>query len=88
MLDQFDKLKEQLELQEWPDVYLFKFIVPNTPEKIAQVVQLFEDGADLRMQPSKSAKYVSISHKELMLDVHSIISKYKQASNIEGLIAL
>ena len=24
-----EKLKIQLELQEWPDVYMFKFIVPN-----------------------------------------------------------
>ena len=24
-----EKLKIQLELQEWPDIYMFKFIVPN-----------------------------------------------------------
>lgn len=88
MLDKFEKLREQLEQQEWPDVFFFKFIVPNDPEKVAKVIALFEEGADLRMQPSKTSKYVSISHKELMLDVDSIISKYKQAANIEGLIAL
>jgi hypothetical protein len=88
MLDEFDKLKEQLELQEWPGVYMFKFIVPNTPEKIALVSALFEESVDLRLQPSKTGKYVSVGAKELMLDVDSIIEKYKKASLIEGLIAL
>ena len=35
------KIREQLELQEWPNVYLFKFIVPNTSENIAKTTALF-----------------------------------------------
>lgn len=88
MLDEFDKLREQLELQEWPGVFMFKFIVPNEPKKVAQATALFDEGVELRMQPSKTGKYISVGAKELMLDVDSIIDKYKKASLIEGLIAL
>ena len=88
MADEYDKLKEQLELQEWPDVFMFKFIVPNDPEKIALVSALFDEATDLRMQPSKNGKYVSIGAKELMMDAESIIEKYKQAASIEGIISL
>lgn len=84
----FDKLREQLELLEWPNVYLFKFIVPNQPEQIAQVNALFSETAEVVMHPSGKETYMSISSKELMLDVDSIIEKYVQASKIEGIISL
>ena len=88
MSNPYDKLKVQLELQEWPNVYLFKFIVPNDPEKIARATGLFDDGGDLSLRPSSKGTYVSISAKEMMLDVKSIIDKYNRASEIEGLVAL
>jgi putative lipoic acid-binding regulatory protein len=88
MSDTYAKLREQLALQEWPNVFLFKFIVLNKPELVAKTASLFDDGVDLNLQPSKTGKYVSVSAKEMMLDIDSIIEKYKQASEIEGLIAL
>lgn len=87
-MDNYDKLKEQLDLQEWPGVFLFKFIVPNTPEKIALVTALTDDSAELNLQPSKNGKYVSVSSKELMMSSKAIIERYKAAAKIEGLIAL
>jgi hypothetical protein len=88
MSDKFDKLKAQLELQEWPMVYLFKFIMPNDSEVIAKVTALFDDGAELKYSNSKTGKYVSISVKELMLDVDSVIEKYVNASKYKGVISL
>ena len=88
MDERYVKLKEQLDLQEWPGVYMFKFIVPNTPEKIAMVSALFDNGADLKFQPSKNGKYVSVSSKEMMLSSQGIIDRYLEAAKIEGLIAL
>lgn len=84
----YDKLRIQLELQEWPNVYLFKFIVPNKSENIAKVTAMFDEGTDLNLQPSSKGAYISVSAKEVMLDVDSIIEKYNRASEIEGLIAL
>lgn len=88
MNEQFEKLKEQLELQEWPDVYLFKFIAPNQSEAVARVTALFDDGSDLHFQPSRTGKYISISAKEMMLDVESIMEKYRRAAEISGVISL
>lgn len=88
MSNPYDKLKIQLELQEWPNVYLFKFIVPNSSEKIAQTTALFDDSAELNLRESSKGTYMSISAKELMMDVDSIIEKYNRASQIEGLVAL
>lgn len=83
-----ERLKVQLELQEWPDVYMFKFIVPNDSERLAQVTALFNESSDIVLHPSKTGKYISVSAKELMLDVDSILEKYVVASKINGLIAL
>jgi hypothetical protein len=83
-----EKLKIQLEQQEWPDVYMFKFIVPNESEKVAMVTALFNNSTDIVMHPSKTGKYISVTAKELMLDVDSILVKYEEAALIEGLIAL
>jgi putative lipoic acid-binding regulatory protein len=88
MDETLEKLKVQLDLLEWPNVYLFKFIVPNQPEQIAQVTALFDQASDLVMHPSSTGKYMSISVRELMLDVDSILEKYKKASLIEGIISL
>jgi len=86
--DAYAKLREQLELQSWPDVYFFKFIVPNESEQVAKVSALFDNADDLQLHPSKTGKYMSVGAKELMLDVESIIDKYKRAAKIEGLISL
>ena len=84
----FDKLKAQLEQEEWPNVYLFKFIVPNNPEYIARVNSLFGAEAEIQSQLSRNGNFVSISIKEMMLDVDSIITIYEESSKIKGLIAL
>jgi hypothetical protein len=88
MSDPYLNLKKQLDLLEWPNVYLFKFIIPNNPEAIAKTSALFDDAVDLKLQPSKTGKYVSVGAKEMMLDVDSIIEKYNKSSSIEGLMAL
>ncbi|MDG1427551.1 MAG: DUF493 family protein [Crocinitomicaceae bacterium] len=87
-IDPYAKLREQLELNTWPDVYMFKFIVPNQSDLVARVTALFDEAAELKFRPSKNDKYTSIGAKEMMLNVESIINKYKQAAEIDGLVAL
>ncbi|MDG1658615.1 MAG: DUF493 family protein, partial [Crocinitomicaceae bacterium] len=76
-IDPYAKLREQLELNTWPDVYMFKFIVPNQSDLVARVTALFDEAAELKFRPSKNDKYTSIGAKEMMLNVESIINKYK-----------
>jgi hypothetical protein len=86
---QFDKLREQLNSHDnWPTIYMFKFIVPADNRKIALVESKFSDEAIITQNQSSSGKYVSITIKEVMLDPESIISKYKEMYGIEGLMAL
>lgn len=84
----FDALKAQLQQEEWPSVYLFKFICPNTPEDLARITSLFGDEAKISFRESKKGTYVSVSVKELMLDVDSIINRYENAAKIKGVISL
>uniref|UniRef100_UPI0040490059 DUF493 domain-containing protein n=1 Tax=Fluviicola sp. TaxID=1917219 RepID=UPI0040490059 len=86
--DPFKKLREQLELLEWPNVYFFKFIVPNEPQLLALATALFNETAEITFHESKTGKYISIGAKELMLDVDSIIGVYQKAALIKGIISL
>ena len=86
---QFDKLREQLNLQvSWPTIYMFKFIVPAENRKIALVESKFSDEAVITQNQSSNGRYVSITVKEVMLSAESIIEKYKEMYGIEGLMAL
>lgn len=84
----FDKLRKQLEQEEWPNVYLFKFIIPNEPEPLARVNALFEETAEISTQPSRNGNFISVSVKEMMLNADSVILIYEKSSEIKGLIAL
>jgi putative lipoic acid-binding regulatory protein len=84
----FDNLRAQLEQLEWPSVYLFKFIVPNDNVRMAQVSALFDEQADISYHESGKGNYVSVSVKEVMLSVESIIEIYEKAAQIKGVISL
>jgi len=87
-VETFNTLREQLELLDWPNVYLFKFIIPNDQKIIAQVSAFFDENADIKFQPSGKGNYTSISVKTVMLSVDEIITIYQQASAIKGVISL
>ncbi len=71
-----------------PGIYMFKFIIPNENEKRARVMALFDDTSNILFKESANNKYVSITSKEVMLSVEDIITKYKSALQIEGLMIL
>ncbi|MEO8254525.1 MAG: DUF493 family protein [Flavobacterium sp.] len=86
----FDRLKGELEKSTtWPDVYLFKFIVPTDNEKIKQVEQAFNClGAVIKTTQSKTGKFTSVSVDVQMESPQAIIDKYIEVSTIEGIISL
>ncbi len=87
-METFNTLREQLALLDWPDVYFFKFIVPNDKLKIAQITAYFDENASIGFHPSGKGNYISISIKTVMLNVDEIISIYEQTSAINGVISL
>ena len=88
MEDPYLSLRKQLDQEEWPNVYMFKFIVPNTSEKVALTMELFNNESDITMHESSTGKFISITAKELMLDVDSIIKIYEESTKIKGLMAV
>ena len=88
MADEFEKLRELLSENNYPSVYLFKFIVKKDPEKVVDIKRCFDESAEFKTQASKNGNYISVSIKEMMLDAESIIKRYQAVGKIENVIAL
>ncbi len=88
--DFYFRLKEELANSTlWPSEYLYKFIVPSDSSKIEKVEETFNNmGAVIKTQHSKTGKYTSISVNVTMKNPESVIEKYQELSNIEGIISL
>lgn len=85
----YDRLKEQLANdREWPNEYLFKFIVPGDAQKVAQVEEHFDGmNADIQLRNSSNNNFTSVSVRVKMESAQAIVDKYIQLSSIEGLMA-
>lgn len=86
----YKKLKVQLdETTKFPSDYLYKFIVTAEGNKVTQVEDLFNNkGAVIKTKKSKTGKYISISIVINLATSEEVISYYKQAEKIEGIISL
>lgn len=83
-------LKVKLEeTTKFPSKYLYKFIVPTTKDQEKQVQDLFNSGgAVISTRKSRSGKYVSVSIHLKVRNADEVISYYKKAESIEGIISL
>ena len=66
--EQYNKLRELLNKENnWPSVYMFKFIIPADNQKIALVESKFSDEAIILHKESTNGKFFSITIKDLCL---------------------
>jgi len=86
----YNRLREELNnTSTWPGEYLYKFIVPTDPKKVEEVENTFDNmGAVIQTTKSKTGKYTSISINVMMESPESVVEKYIEVSNIEGIISL
>ena len=86
----YKRLKSQLETDtSWPATYLYKFIVPASLEKIAEIEAIFDHtNADIKTRDSSKGTYTSISIKVIMDSPDAVIQKYNEVSKVEGVISL
>jgi uncharacterized protein len=86
----YNRLREELSnTSTWPCEYLFKFIVPTDPKKVKEVENAFDNiGAVIHTSKSKTGKYTSVSINVMMDNPDSVVGKYIEVSNIEGIISL
>jgi putative lipoic acid-binding regulatory protein len=88
--DRFQSLRQKLtDLQTWPTVYMFKFIVPADNEKLAKLESLFNTSeSEVVIRTSRNGNYISLTAKELMMNPDKVVERYERAAEIEGVISL
>lgn len=86
----YNRLKKELEeTTTWPSNYLYKFIVPNSPQNMEQIEHIFENTtAKIETKNSSSGKYVSYSIEINLENPDKVIEYYKKVSVIDGIISL
>ncbi len=86
----YDRLRQELlKTSEWPSTYLYKFIVPSDPEKLAQIKDLFDNtGAVIESRESRNGKYTSLSITVHLEHPDLVIEKYIEVGKVEGVISL
>lgn len=84
----FNTLREKLQKQTWPSVYMFKFIVPADNKNLAFIESLFGENSKINIKQSSNGKYISLTATELMLNSNEVVEIYQKASTIKGIISL
>ncbi|MFY0604667.1 MAG: DUF493 family protein [Flavobacteriaceae bacterium] len=86
----YKKLKAQLEdTTVFPADYMYKFIVPTDGNQVEQVKEMFDKGgAVINTKKSKTGKYISVSVVINLSSSNEVISYYKKAEKIKGIISL
>ena len=84
--DWWDNFRELLDDQyEWPTVYVFKFIAPK--EHVADLKEVFI-GHDIDIKASSKGKYQSVTAKIKVASADDVVTIYKRAGAVEGVISL
>lgn len=86
----YKSLREKLtEHHNFPEDYLFKFIIPTSEQKLTEIYQVF-DGikTTISNRDSKNGKYVSVTINAFVLDADHVIRIYQDVAKIEGVIML
>lgn len=70
---------------EWPVVYLFKFIVPK--DGMDALKQVFEDH-EIDIKASTKGNYLSLTTRIHVESSDDVVAIYRAAGEVEGVIAL
>ncbi len=77
-----------LENEKWPLNYMFKFIAPNTDNKVNQVVACLPVNGRITYNHTKNLKHVAITCVADIDSAEQIIEITQKALDIQGVIAL
>jgi putative lipoic acid-binding regulatory protein len=86
----FDELQKKLEesIKSFPYIYMFKFIIKADNRTMALVEAIFDNDADIIQKQSSKGNYISITVKQVVMSIDEIITIYKQAAKIDGVMSL
>ncbi len=86
--EQVRRLHEQLKKLNWPQPYMFKFIMPNERATIDQVLEVLPDKAEPRFTQSKNGKYSCITCVITMPSAEAVLKVTTDACAIKGVMSL
>jgi putative lipoic acid-binding regulatory protein len=88
--DFYERFLQQLEeSQNWPGLYMFKFIVKSNSNQIDKLKDLFNNPSEgVSMVNSSKNKFQSLTITIEMKSPLEVIAIYKKASEFEGVIIL
>ncbi len=87
--EESDRFRQKLiETMSFPSVYMYKFIIESANRNIALIENLFEAEAEIFTKESTSGKYISITAKQVVMNVDEIIEIYQKAAKIKGIMFL
>ena len=86
----YTSFREKLQdTHNFPEDYLFKFIVPSDESKLTEIYRVFDDiKFALTTRDSKTGKYTSVTIDAFVLDADQVIRIYKEVGKISGVIML
>lgn len=82
------RLRALLDQQNYPSVYLFKFIIKKDDDKMIEIKKCFDEVAEFEIHPSKNGNYISVSIKQMMLSTDDIMLRYERVGKIDHVIVL
>lgn len=88
--DFYSRLEDQLVLsQNWPGIYLFKFIVKSSSDHVETIKTYFKKNDPIfKIKNSSKNNFVSLSVNVVMESPKSVILMYQKIGLLEGVIAL
>lgn len=87
--EKYTKLRYTLmESTQWPSMYMFKFIIPNTEEKLNEIKALFSEDTEYTFKTSRDIKFIGVTVKKLMNTADDVIDVYMNAQKIQGVVTL
>ncbi|MBP7173581.1 MAG: DUF493 domain-containing protein [Cloacibacterium sp.] len=88
--DFYISLKSKLEENHnFPENYLYKFIILNDSEKLTEIYKVFDQlQYSITTRESSNSKYISCSIQCFVLDANQVIHLYQEVAKIEGVIML
>lgn len=88
--DFYSSFREKLiDVEQFPTLYTFKFIIPATEEKKQAIEKIFEHpSTKIQTKESTTGKYNSLTVETFVNSADDVIDYYKKVSSIEKVIML
>lgn len=81
--------RKLMDIEQFPSIYTFKFIVPAGENKSEDIAQIFaHPSTQISSKNSKTGKYNSLTVKTYVTTADEVIDYYKKVSLIEKVIML